>query len=666
MSDKWETVTKPKSGKSSVKTNGNAGTKAAAKKLIEKAPKLEDVLPAGQLDTMYSAAFDPPPSPKKDAKKATRSPAKPAPKKAAKKEEKPKLPATLEEAVKRSLRVEDLKNLLDATQQKFPDSPLLWLRDIAAYLNLKLVTDPPMKEQVLAGGPMMALTANMRKVINVMLNNCDQGVKESFFETCVANTAHDSSKGLCVTGWKILSQLLTEQQSSLASSHLSRYVELRNSYQNRPLVGIDILWSVGQVGRKDFNAGLRAWLEVMLPVLNLRHYTKFVVDYLAALIAHHNVTPSSCPTRPAMNISSYLNLLDSVFVVSGNINKELAKQLKALYPSIKAVSVAGCRDPELFPALMDKLETCHMPDMVLDILETMVECLTATSAALVMWHKVYTSHLPASGQLLSFIDSNWSKYKSVLDVPVLHETVEAFQDYNSSVINDTRKEGLSQCLMACESLESKMSLPRGAWFPWKTMSFILLIATIGIVNVDVNKHGGFQGSSTGQFLSDIGCYERSVTGFQLAASLASTSKVWLGESMAIAYAQTRKYAGPTLDEVSAKAVEAGDWTVKNGAIVLDHVVKYADQGLDQVRLGFAKLGASLPGLGDQAHIYWVELCDLVKKLGLAVKEGSQDLVNGRVDWHVVKTGAIERAVFVQKQLEVFAEWIKQQVVTLVK
>ena len=97
--------------------------------------------------------------------------------------------------MKRSLRVEDLKNLLDATQQKFPDSPLLWLRDIAAYLNLKLVTDPPLKEQVLAGGPMMALTANMRKVINVMLNNCDQGVKESFFETCVANTAHDSSKG---------------------------------------------------------------------------------------------------------------------------------------------------------------------------------------------------------------------------------------------------------------------------------------------------------------------------------------------------------------------------------------------------------------------------------------------------------------------------------------
>lgn len=677
MSDKWETVTKPKSGKSSAKTNGHAGSKAAAKKLIEKAPKLEDVLPAGHLDTMYSAAFDPPPSPKKDTKKATRSPAKPAPKKASKKEEKPKLPATVEEAVKRNLRVEDLKNLVDATQQKFPDSPLLWLRDIAAYLNMKLVTDPPLKEQVLTGGPITALTANMRKIINVMLNNCDQGVKESFFETCVANTAHEASKGLCVTGWKILSQLLADNQSSLAAAHLSRYVELRNSYQNRPQVGLDILWSVGQAGKKDFNAGLKVWMEVMLPVLNLRHYTKYVVDYLAALLSLHNVTPDSRPNRPAMDISSYLTLLDNVFVVSGNINKEMAKQLRALYPTLKAVSLAGCKDPELFPALMDKLEAANMPDMVLDILETLVECLAASTAALVMWHKSYTSHLAASGQLLNYIDTNWPKYKSVLDVPVLHETIEAFQDYNSSVINDTRKEGLSQCLMACESLESKMSLPRGAWFPWKTMSFLLLIATIGIINVDVNKHGSFKGSCTGQFLSDIGCYERAVSSYQLAASLAITSKVWAGENLTKGYSLARKYAGPTLDEVSAKVQEAGDLAVKYGAIGLDHVVKYLAMGLDQVRLGLDKVGAMLPGLGDQAyvywvtasdlaHVYWVTGCDLARQLWVAVRDGCQDLVNGRVDWDGVKTGAIEKASFVQKQLVIFAEWIKQQVNTLVK
>jgi hypothetical protein len=109
--------------------------------------------------------------------------------------EKPQVPSTLQEAVKQQMRVEDLKNLIESSQQRFPDSPLLWLRDVAAYLNLKLVTDPPTEGDILGGLPASALTVNMRKVINVMLGKCTDSMKETFFETCVANTAHDLAKG---------------------------------------------------------------------------------------------------------------------------------------------------------------------------------------------------------------------------------------------------------------------------------------------------------------------------------------------------------------------------------------------------------------------------------------------------------------------------------------
>ena len=34
-----------------------------------------------------------------------------------------------------------------------------------------------------------------------------------------------------------------------------------------------------------------------------------------------------------------------------------------------------------------------------------------------------------------FADSNWSKYKAGLDVPEFHDTIEAFQDYNQTVIH---------------------------------------------------------------------------------------------------------------------------------------------------------------------------------------------------------------------------------------
>ena len=111
---------------------------------------------------------------------------------------KPKTPSTLSQAVKENLRVEDLKNLLETSQARFPDSPLLWLRDLATFLNQKLVTEPAVSVPDLdtfGGDPASALTANMRKVINVMLQRCSDSMKETFLETSVANTAHELQKG---------------------------------------------------------------------------------------------------------------------------------------------------------------------------------------------------------------------------------------------------------------------------------------------------------------------------------------------------------------------------------------------------------------------------------------------------------------------------------------
>ena len=47
---------------------------------------------------------------------------------------------------------------------------------------------------------------------------------------------------------------------------------------------------------------------------------------------------------------------------------------------------------------------------------------------------------------LLFLDSNWGRFKQGLDVPEFHETIEAFEDYNQSVIN---KEGLALASQGC-------------------------------------------------------------------------------------------------------------------------------------------------------------------------------------------------------------------------
>ena len=48
-----------------------------------------------------------------------------------------------------------------------------------------------------------------------------------------------------------------------------------------------------------------------------------------------------------------------------------------------------------------------------------------------------------------------------------------------------------------------------SWFPWKTASFLLLISTAAIISADLERAGGrLNNSNIGQFLTDIGQYDR--------------------------------------------------------------------------------------------------------------------------------------------------------------
>ncbi len=100
-------------------------------------------------------------------------------------------------------------------------SPLLWVRDVAAYLNIKLtIEEPPAAtntsstttssteaDDCLSDMPLAALSQNMRKLIISMLSNCSAALRETLIETCIANTAHELAKGLShVVGWRILTQ----------------------------------------------------------------------------------------------------------------------------------------------------------------------------------------------------------------------------------------------------------------------------------------------------------------------------------------------------------------------------------------------------------------------------------------------------------------------------
>jgi len=614
---------------------------------------MEEVLPSKSVENMYTSAFDPTPaSPKKKESNGTAKPPAVPSKPKEKKVEKPKLPSSLAEAVKAEVRVEDLKNLVESSQARFPDSPLLWLRDVAAFLNLKLVTEPPLEGDnlsVMGGLPSSALTANMKKVISVLLGKVGDSTRETYFETCVANTAHDLAKGLCTTGWKILTQMLAEVNPSLVTAHLPRYVELRNSYQNRPAIGQAILWSVGQAGLKSLHSGIKVWMEVMMPVMSMRHYSKYCVEYLALLLQTHNITPATLMNKPVMDIQNFLTLQDTVFITSTQMNKEHARKLRELYPSLRAIAVAGCKNHELFPALLSRLSNLAAPEQVLDTLHLLATCLTASPAALVHWHKSYIASLNESGQLLQYLNTNWSQFNKSLDVIEFHETIEAFSDYNMSVAN---KEGLDLATDGCNSLSAKFSVPGMAWFPWKTLSFLLLVFTAALVNLDVERAGGqFSKSNTGHFLRDLGQYDRAVAGYEGVLG----AKVWAEANLPIYYDLAQEKLGPHLTSVAAK--------VSSGLVLAREATQAALVKMDEL----------LPGAKEQVGHLWAHLLNFSS---LALKQGQiytnhlaqelQNVYKEGIDWEALKLGAEEMLVAGKQQAVAAFNYIQLQINQLIK
>ena len=164
----------------------------------------------------------------------------------------------------------------------YPDNEVLWLRDAAAFLNVALTTtEPPEIVEVFCDKPLHYLTKEMRKTLGHLLEHTSEGAKQTGFETFLANMAHDMLKGspwicafikvsmdswtffilgLSVIGYMILLQMLGEAYPALCSGNMTRFIELRNSYQNRPKIGLALLWGVGQGGKKDLETGLKGLL----------------------------------------------------------------------------------------------------------------------------------------------------------------------------------------------------------------------------------------------------------------------------------------------------------------------------------------------------------------------------------------------------------------------
>ena len=107
-------------------------------------------------------------------------------------------------------------------------------------------------------------------------------------------------------------------------------------------------------------------------------------------------------------------------------------------------------------------------------------------------------------------------------------------------------------------------------FPWKTLTVLLLVATVSLVSEDARQNGGFASSRTGLFLADIGLYDYAVKSYGVYVR----GERWAVENVPVYVNKTKEYALPICARVAGWAGDARDYTKNTTPVVLDKVMSH--------------------------------------------------------------------------------------------
>lgn len=223
-------------------------------------------------------------------------------------------------------------------QTRFPEAPLIWLKDLAAFLNVKIPID---KEDGVFSGkskdyPLSIVPKQISSTLEKAVEMAGKQTAQIFYENTLTAMATDMVKGSPVVGHKIFLQLLASTNPEMTIANIPKLISARNSYQNRKSIGLSLLWSLSQAGRKNLAVGLKVWHEVMSPMLETKSYSSYVAEILNDLVFghenYHDLTPELYLDIVEDTCSGKLN-------VPASVSREISTSIEKLRVSIRILRI---------------------------------------------------------------------------------------------------------------------------------------------------------------------------------------------------------------------------------------------------------------------------------------------------------------------------------------
>uniref|UniRef100_A0A8B9HWR4 Transmembrane protein 214 n=1 Tax=Astyanax mexicanus TaxID=7994 RepID=A0A8B9HWR4_ASTMX len=475
---------------------------------------------------------------------------------------------TLEDAVK-ALDVVELRQQLERSQSLFPENPCVWVKDLAGYLNSKLLapdTDPTLSSHA-HDYPYCLAGKELRSIIKNLFGKSTDTLQD-FFDHCIFTMLRELEKqpGEPLHGYRMCIQAVTMNKPRIATLNLADHLELLRSNQNRPSKCLSIMWALGQAGFHDLTQGIKVWLGIMLPVLGIKSLSAYAIAYLERLLTFHaNLTKGFGVMGP----KEFFPLLDFAYMPKNALSPSLQEQLRKLYPRLKVLAFGAKPESTLhtyFPSFLSRA-TPSCPDaMKKELLNSLTECLSVDAQSLGVWRQLYTKHLSQSG---------------------LQETIQSFSVTNEEISTTANSEDILNCNTVCNSLQMKIHCQG---FPWSRLLMAVLVFAAGFIVHDVKLHGTFTESTTALYLERIGVTAVSEQAWRKVSHCSQQCISWLAENMPHYYSVAVESLGPLLEATFEKLKEASVFVAQNSSDLIQWVQENTPLLIEWVSFSLFTLG----------------------------------------------------------------------------
>lgn len=329
---------------------------------------------------------------------------------------------------------------LDAVQQKytqllalFPGNMSLVAMHMAAFFNQSLNDVPDVEPNMMHENesnmyPSNKLEKKLEKFMNNLICKLKRPEAEFVFEYCLTEIIkNDNPKVLSNHGNRIFIQLLIKANQNILMSNLMKTAaELLSANRHRHQRIMLALWALSQAGFYSLTNGLTIWFELMLPLMNVKHFTVYISSYLHALFSHHKIDAHSIVAKLKdqyiINLDQYLTIYE---IVNDSVitNKEAAQRLKSSFALIRALFLSNLKfSPQtglIFETLLVSL-TVESSVKQTEFLELLANCLFANENALEMWQGIYLKNIQQSTLLIEYLTvSHNKKFRGIKNMNVV-------------------------------------------------------------------------------------------------------------------------------------------------------------------------------------------------------------------------------------------------------